>query len=498
MTVGVSVRTAEIPPAATSLYNTQNAFVVGFTDWGPVGQAVRTTSLGNAASQLGTPSASSNPYAARTSTCATVLDSLDALYQEDGTATPTVYVARVTHGTPVAATIALAPTAAVTFTAQYPGAGGNGIYVACANSGSSVVITLTDSAGNTLTQSPALSSLAAIVTWAATTGYVTATTSGSTLPSTVAATAMTGGTDNRGSATLADWQAALATFASTLGPGQVLAPGQSNTNLSGIWSALAAHAQANNRVAICHMDDNVSAATLITALGSFGTGAAASYAGFWAGNRNLPGIAAGTTRSVGPASVVAGLCARADAQTGNPNTAAAGVAFPLAYATSPTSLVSGAPNDTYSFADLQTLNAGGINTFQQINGQPCNYGFVSPELTATDQVYWQFNHARLRMFIVAQAQLIGQPYVFAQIDGQGSIQARFKGDLQAMLQRLYNQGALYGATAQQAFAVDTSSDVNTPATIAAGQLNAAITCSFSYFAQNVQILVNVVPITQAL
>jgi hypothetical protein len=246
------------------------------------------------------------------------------------------------------------------------------------------------------------------------------------------------------------------------------------------------------------MDDNVAASAAVTALSTFGTSGVASWCGFWAGNRSLPGVTVGTSRSTSPAAVIAGLCARADAQTGNPNTAAAGVNFPLAYATSPTSLVSGAPNDTYSLADLQTLNAAGINTFQTVDGEACNYGFVSPELSSTDAVYWQFNHSRLRMYIVAQAQLIGQPFVFAQIDGQGSIQAQFKGALQAMLLGLYNQGALYGATAQQAFTVDTSSDVNTTATIAAGQLNATITCSFSYHAQNVQIQVNVVPITQAL
>lgn len=496
--VGVSVSAAEVPPATTSLYNTQNAFIVGFADWGPVGQPVRITSLANAASQIGTPSGSPTPYGSRTATNATVFDAIDALLGEDGNATPTVYFSRVAHGTPAAASLALAPSAALTITAAYPGAGGNGIFVAVQNNTSNVVITLSDAAGNTLATSPQLTTLAACIAWAATTGLVTATSTGASLPSTAAATALTGGTDNRGSAALSDWQTALAAFAPTLGPGQVLAPGQTNATLAGISSALATHASQNNRVVCANLDDNVSAATEITNLGAFGSSAVASYAGFWAGNRVIPGITPGTTRSVTPDAVIAGLVARADAATGNPNTAAAGVNYPLQYATVPTSNVSGAPLDTYSNADLQTLNAAGINTFQVVDGEPCNYGFVTPELASQDAIYWQFNHSRTRMYIVAQAQLIGQPFVFSQIDGQGSIQSRFKGALQAMLLGLYNQGALYGATAQDAFVVDTGPDVNTPATIAAGQLNATITCSFSYFAQNVQIQVNVVPTTQAL
>lgn len=497
MTVGVSVLATEVPPAVNSTYNTQNAFLIGFTDWGPVGQPIRVTSLGNAASQLGTPSGASAPSSFRTATCATVYDAIDALLGEDGVARPTVYVSRVVHGTPTAATIALAPSAALTLTAQYPGVGGNGIYVAVQNNTSTFTVTLSDAAGNTLAQSPALTTLAAAVTWAASTGYVTAVSSGSTLPATAAATAMSGGSDNRASATITDWQAALAAFGSTLGPGQVLAPGQAETSLAGISSALGLHAQNNNRVAIRNMPDNISAAAAVTDIGSFGASAIASYVGAWAGNRNLPGITPGISRSVSPDAVIAGLCARADAQTGNPNTAAAGVNFPLAYATAPTSLVSGAPSDTYSLADLQTLNAAGINTFQTVDGLPCNYGFVSTEPSTTDGIYWQFSHSRLRMFIVAQAQLIGQPYVFGQIDGQGSLANQFGGALHAMMQTLWAAGALYGQTAQDAFNVDVGSDVNTPATIAAGQLNALITCSFSPFAQNVQILVNVVPITQA-
>ena len=497
--VGVTVSSARFrrrPPAATTPRTRSS---IGRADWGPVGQVIKITNLANAANQIGTPSGSGNPSSSRTSTCAVSYDACDEIFHEDGTASPTIYFSRVAHGTPTSASIVLAPSSAVTFKAEYAGAGGNGIYVACTNSSTYVVITLQDASGNTLAVSPQLSTLPAIVTWAATTGYVTATTSGATLPSTASATAMTGGNDNYGSATIADWQTALAVFPSTLGPGQVLAPGQVNSTLSGISSALATHANANNRVAVCNLDDNVAASVAITNLGTIGTSAVGTWSGFWAGNRNIAGVTAGTTRSVSPDSVIAGLCAQSDT-TGNQNIVPAGVNYPLVNATTPTSMVSGAPYDTYSPADLATLNAAGINTFQQVNGLPCNYGFVTPVLIGTDQVYWQFNHARLRMALVAQAQIVGQPFVFAQIDGQGNKAAQFGMALQAMLLPYATAGALWappGTAPQNAFVVDTGSDVNTPASEAAGQLNATITVSFSYYAQNVNIQINVVPITQA-
>jgi hypothetical protein len=498
--VGVTVAATEVPASTALQYSTANSFVPVEADWGPVGQAIKTSSLANAASAFGTPQGSGNPSNSRTATNALAYDSADTLYHEDGTASPAVYYSRVVGPSPVNASLVLldgSSATSLTLTAQYPGVGGNAILCAVVNNTSSYTLTLYDTLGNILAASPSLASTAAGVAWAATTGLVTAVAGAGTLPATLSATVLSGGTDNRNAATITNWQNALAVFSASLGPGQVFAPGITNGTLSGIWSALGTHSQLNNRVAICGMDDSVSASTLIADLGSFGSSGVASYCGFWAGSRLIPGIAAGTTRTVSPGPVIAALCARVD-QAGNPNQAASGVNWPLVYATQPSSIVSGSPFDTYSQTDLNTLNGAGINTFQTANGLPCNYGFVSSELSTSDVIYWQFNHARLRMAIVAQSQILGQPFVFAQIDGQGTQAVAFKNVLQAYLQGLWSAGALYGATAAQAFTVDTGSDVNTPATISAGQLNASLTVSFSYFAQNVNITVNVVPITQAI
>lgn len=494
--IGVFVTATEIPSATAINFNTATAFVIGLGDWGPVNTPIQVNSMSQAAAAIGTPTGSGNGYNARTTTNATLFDALDTFFGEGGT---TAYIGRAAHGTPVAASLALKDVSnntCLTLTAQYAGPGGNGIYIVVNNTGSAYTITLQDALGNQLAVSPTLTTLAGGVTWAASTGLVTGVVGTGTLPITLAATAMTGGTDNRGSVALADYQAALNSFSATLGPGQVFAPGLTNTTMNGIWSALGTHAQSRNRVALCDMDDAQSVSSLTAALGTFGTSGVASYCGFWAGNLNIPGIAPSTTRSVSPSAAIAGLCSRVDA-TGNPNIAAAGARYPLQFATASTSLVSGTLA-TYSASDIYTLNSAGINSFAQKFGRFENYGFVSSVPSTTDAIYWQFNHARMRMALVSGAQVVGEPYVFSQIDGQGSDETSFATALTGMLSNYYQRGALYGASAAEAFNVNVGPTVNTPQTIAQGQLNANCNVRLSPFAQMVNITLNAVPITQAL
>lgn len=492
--IGVQVLTQELPPAVVNQNSTATAFMVGVADWGSSTTPVQVQSLAAAAAAIGTPSGTGNPYSGRSSTNATLFDSLDVFFREGGA---TAYISRALGTGSASASIALAPSAALTFTAQYAGVGGNGIFVAATNNSTTYTITLSDSAGNVLATSPALSTLAAGVAWAATTGLVTAASSGSTLPSTAAATAMSGGL-NGSTVTVNQLTTALTNLGPSLGPGQVLAPGFTNTSFSGIWSALASHAVNNNRVALCDMDDNTTAAAAVTAIGTFGTGANAGYTGFWSGNLNIPGstLAPGTTRSVPPSPVVAALCARVD-NTGNPNQAAAGQNYSLSYVLGSTSLVS-SPLSTYSLTDLATLNGAGINGFQNRNGLFENYGFVAAVPQTTDAIYFQLSHARLRMALVYQAQFVGEPYVFAQIDGQGSTISAFNGAISQMLLTFYNVGALYGVTAADAFTVNTGPAINTPSSLAAGNLLAQVAFRPSPFAQFVQLTLNAVPITQAL
>lgn len=495
--LGTQVITSETPPAVQNSSNTANAFFVGVADWGPSGASGVNTpvsSMAQAAAVIGAPSGSTSYGAGRSATNANLYDALDAFFGEGGS---TAYISPVLAPSGrTSATIALAPSAALTLTAQYPGVGGNGIKVAVQNNTTTYTITLSDTNGNVLTTSPALATVAAGVTWAATTGLVTAVSSGSTLPSTATATAMSGGA-NGTTPTITEWTAAINAFGANLGPGQILAPGQTNTTLSGIWSALALHASQNNRVAICDETDGASISTITSDVsGAAIASALQGYMGIWAGSRLIPGIVGGTSRTVPPSPIIAALCARVD-QTGNPNLPPAGASFPLQYARNTATIVSGT-QDTYSAADLGTLNSIGVNGFQAISNIPQNYGFATLVPPTSDLIYWQFNHARLRMALVSQSQFVTAPFFASQADGQGSTATRLNQALSAMFGAFYDQGALYGQNKTDAFTVNTGPSVNTALSLSQGTLAAQCSAEMSPGIQLVLTYINAVPITRTL
>lgn len=597
--VGVTVTDTEVPAATFNPFDTGSAFMVGLGDWGSSTTPAAVHSQSDVSASIGP----------RSATNAELWDSCDAFFREGG---GTAYLGRVVGPSTTAANLTLldgSSNNSVIIDATYVGAYGNDIQVKVTNNSSNVVVTLSDTFGNTLAVSPALTTVSAVANWLTSTGYVSGTvganiqvyeidsvaisgtptggtftltfhyngvthttapiqwnaaatavasaivtagslpgtltgtggalpssavtltasgaltgtfstmsatssltggsspavtytqsTAGSStapgLPATISATSLTGGSDDRADATITNWETALATFELTLGPGQVLAPGQTNTNLSGIWSALGTHALNYNRVAIADCDDNESASTIITDVGNAFNSSGVGPIGFWVGDLQMPGTVAGTVRFISPSPAIAALCARVDG-AGNPNRAAAGTAYPFSYITGSKSLVSGA-NATYNQNDLNTLNSAGINTFASKGGAFVNYGFVGSELPTTDAIRWQFNHLRMLMALQADAEVLGEPFVFSQEDGQGSDALDFANVLQARLSSYWSLGALFGQQSSDAFTVDCGPTVNTPVTQTAGQLNAAVSVRLSPFAQQVNIMLNAVPITQSL
>lgn len=498
--IGTLIQTQETPPAVINTNNTANAFMVGVSDWGPVGASgvnVPYTSLSQVAAALCMPNGGLTDNS-RNSNNATLFDSADAFFREGGA---TLYVSRVLGPNPTFGSLALQDSTggtAATLTATYLGQASSGINTVVTNAGASYTVQIQDSSGNVLSLSPALANTTVktdLINWAATTNLVTATSGNTQLPKTIVATPLSAGSDNRGSATIASWTSALNSgFQSGLGPGQVMAPGQSNTTLAGIWAVLASHAQTNNRVAILDGTDGNSATQAITEVTTAAVSSSLQgFCGLWVGNLVIPGVTSGTTRIIPPSPVVAALCARVD-NAGNPNIAAAGTNFPLQYASN--------VNTVYTnplTGDIATLNTSGINVFSNQLNIFQNYGFVSLlAVPANDSIYWQFNHARTRMAIVNQAQVVAQPFVFSQVDGQGQTISAFSGALSGMLAGFFAAGALYGASTTDAFAVNAGAQVNNTASLAAGNLNALIAVRMSPYAQLVTIVINAVPITQTL
>lgn len=475
--IGVNVANSETPAATTSAWNTANAFMVGVSDWGPVGP-VTISSQPQIATVVGP----------RSTTNQVIYDALDVYFREGG---QNAFLSKVTGTGASAASVTIS--GSLLINAAYTGPYGNQISAVIANPGGSFSITLQDSYGNILAQSGSLASTAAAVAWAANVDQINIISLGATLPTAGTYTLSNG---QNGTISITNWTTAINSFDPTLGPGQLLAPGQTNTTLNGIWSALGQGTLGTNRVAIGDMDDGTTAAVAVSALGSTFHSQGAGNIAFWAGNVTAPGVVPNTTRSIPPSPVIAALCARVDA-TGNPNQAGAGSSYVLQYCTGSATQVTGT-NQTYSNTDISTLNDAGINTFANRYGAFENWGFASSIPSSTDVIFWQFSHMRLRMAITAACQIAAEPYVFSQLDGQGSDILSFQATLSNVLSGFYAVGALYGSTANDAFEVDTGSTVNPQTLLQQGILSAAVSVRMSPFAQLVKIVINSVPITTSL
>lgn len=271
---------------------------------------------------------------------------------------------------------------------------------------------------------------------------------------------------------------ALDVFTKSLGPGQVIAPGDVTAH-----SALLAHARDNNRVA------------LLAGGGSIVIGP-------------VPG--ATTNRNVSPDAAAAGLIARSDAQR-SVNEAPAGdrgflraaidvVTPTLTDVTALATTAKGSPGAEFGalftagrFTDTQraTLDEASVNPFivdARGNGVQL-YGFSG---LPTDSF---FTNARLRMALTARLNALGQQFVFRTINDQ--VRGAFRSVLLAELEREFKAGQLYGDTAEEAYDVDVSDAVNTPATIAAGRLLARASYVPGPFAERVEINLQALPIPAA-
>jgi phage tail sheath protein FI len=387
------------------------------------------------------------------------------------------YVGRVVG--PAAATGSLNlldATAAISLVATALGAGAWSstvrIAVLTGTIAGSFVIQIQDLSGNILEDSGNLLDQTEAVAWSQGSNYIRLTMGPSVNdPAVLAATPMSAGADDRVNITDAQWQAALDLFPEDLGPGQVLAPGR--TTSTG-HTQLIGHADANNRVAILDLVDSPSVSTLTTAAGT--DRFAASFAPWL----TIPGLAAGSTRTVPPSTLIAGLCARNDAALG-PNRPAAGDAGVSRYAI-------GLSQPAWSDANRTQLNSGRVNVVRNIYGSIVNYGFRSGANPNTDKNWIDFANARLYMALSAELNQAAQAYMFAEIDGQnGHTIGGFHDSLAAVMLTHWNAGELFGDSAEDAFQVDTGPSVNTLARLQNLELHAIVYVKMAPFAEYIVI-----------
>jgi phage tail sheath protein FI len=240
------------------------------------------------------------------------------------------------------------------------------------------------------------------------------------------------------------------------------------------------HAAANNRIALLDGTNTNVKATItsaITAVLQTNSKFSAMF-GPWI---VVPGVTPGTTRTLPPSSMVAGMMAKTDAAAGSSNTPAAGDRGIPKYVTKLAA-------DPFTDLDRADLNANyGFSAIITKYGKPRIYGWRTLASLVTDPNWTNLGNARLVMDIAAEADAIGEIFLFDEIDGQGRTIGKFNGALVGMLMPYWALGSLYGISPEQAFVVDTGPSVNTPTTIAAGQLKATIAIRPSPYGEEITI-----------
>lgn len=476
---GISVVHRSTPPPRSSPTDTGVWFVTGLTDAGPLVPTL-VQSMADYERLFGLRVSYSVLY-----------DTLDTYFREGGAR---VYVSRVVGPAAVVATKNLLDSGAVislVATALGPGASGNAIKVGvrAGSAGGTFVIFVQDATNAEVETSPDLVDNQTAVNWASNSSYIRLALGASANdPAVAAAAALATGDDDRANITDAQWQAALDRITTGYGTGQVSAPGR--TSDVG-HTQLLAHAAVSRRVAILDGVDTATAGTLRTSVNSARAGNQ-RFGGMWGPWLVVPGVIAGTTRTVPPSALVAGLLARNDGVGIGPDTPAAGENGTAQY-------VIGLSQPDWSGSDRQTLNDAGFSAIRRLEGQipPIRvYGWRTLVDPVVDPDWRNFGNARLYMAIAAEGARIAEGFVFSKIDGQGKTIAAFGGALSAMLQRFWNSGDLYGLTAADAFFVDVGPQVNTLTRLANLELHAVLNVKMSPDAEFVQIEVYKRPITE--
>lgn len=348
------------------------------------------------------------------------------------------------------------------------------VAVVAGTAGGTFKIQITDAANVVLEDSGDLVDQAAAINWSAFSRYVRITLGATALvPALLAAAALSAGADDRNNIVDAQWQTAWDRFNKDLGPGQIAAPAR---NALAGWNQMIAHAQANNRVAIIDYPNIWTEATLE----GYAASIRSRYAAGWAPWIVVPGVTAGTNRTLPSSALLAGLIARNDPTLG-PNHPSAGNAGVAQYVTD-------IAQPDWTDTQRQTMNGLGVNAIRRFRGGVRVYGWRSLADPANDSNWIDF--ANMRLFMAASALLneVAENFLFEEIDGQNGITInKFHDALVAPMLNMYNTHQLFGDSADEAFSVDTGPAVNTLVTIGNLELRAVVNVKMAPMAEYVAI-----------
>jgi len=472
MRPGVNLFDRESAPPIALPTSTNTIFMVGVTEKGPLA-----------------PVSSKNftdwvkNHGARTASTQLASDSAEFLFKEGA---KEIITSRVVGPGAVAASVNIMDTAgtpAIVFTveAKGPGAYGNDLNVVVRTNvqdpnipaGSFRFRIVRDDGTTILEESPDLLDKAAALFWMEnTSSWIKFKTDGpSSLDPAANTYALAGGNDDVASITDTQWANSIALFGQDLGTGILIAPGRTTDNGH---DQIADHGEAFNRVAFGDAPDTATEATVIASA----VGRRSRNMGiFWPWHR-VPGLTSGSYRVIPPSVIAAGLAARSDSLGNSPNTPAAGD-----NGVSRTSL---GLTQVVTDATHANLNAAGINVFRKRFNQIRLMGWRTTVSEATDPKWVNLGNARLTAAIKNGAWLVGERFLFREIDGKGLLVGEWIGALTGeVLMPFWLAGSLYGDSPEEAFRVDGSG--NTDETAQARQLLAELIVVESEFGEEINV-----------
>src|SRR5215831_2466374 len=379
---GVYISQRATPPPRSAPTDTGVWHIVGLADAGPLGPTL-VQSMADFERIFGL----------RQSYAAMSYDSLDVFFREGG---GSAMMNRVVGPAAASATKNLLDgSAAISLvaTAIGPGAYYNAIKVGvrAGSAGGTVVIFIQDANSVEVEASPDLATQQAAQLWGQYSNYIRLSIGVSTnLPAVAAAAVLAGGADDRNNIVDANWASALALDTPDKGPGQVSAPGQTT---SARHLQLLAHAAANRRIAVLDAPDTSTAATL-TALAATDRAGNQRYGAMFAPWLVAPGITPGTTRSIPPSALVAGLIAR---------NAGLGPASPSAGDLGISLFATALSQPAWDDPTRQTLNNGGVDVIRLMFGQVRVYGWRTLVDSTADPTWANLGGSRTFMAIASDA-----------------------------------------------------------------------------------------------
>jgi hypothetical protein len=510
---GTSVVVSDAIPPIAAATDTSVGFMVGEAEHGPIDGPQLVRSLDSFTNVFGdriVPTA--------------VFDAVDSFFRDRGSR---LYFQRLVDGaTPASVEVQDADDDEIfTVTATHPGAWGNGLSLDLVTPGAATALSskrprlalversapqppaptrgrqkaepaeaavaavaVLRHSGRVLERSLTLATVADLIAWAADSAYVRVSAPDATVALTLGSHSLATGTD--GTVPVVDPDALLDAcllIDPALGPGQLMAPGKHTVAQH---EAALRGADFGNRVALLDADPAMDEAGLTTHVRTLRTLEVDRCGALFAPRAVIPGLAVGTRRIVPWSGIQGGLISYRDT-FGNPAQPASG-RFGISRAAF-------ALETEYEDDERERLMLAGVNTARVVQQSVRSYGFRSlVDPTGPRRAWLQLSGVRTAMAIKAESDAEAENYVFAVLDGRLRKIAEFGGALSGICLRYWQNDALFGETSDEAFRVNVGDSVNTPETIADGQLRAVLLLKVSPFAEFVEIQIVKQAITEAL